>query len=175
MARAGFKRVPIGYKKVGPMKVEFKFPVPYAPARDILNFAIAPKHALEAAWQQGQPGKTAFNPTWGMDTDVTKIVGSAGRTFSHSYVPGQRMVYKRNPNYWKKAENGDQLPYLDRLVTLIVPDFNTTTLKFLSGETDVLGVQQNDYKTVKAQEDAKNFKVFNLGPTTSTTFRVAST
>ena len=167
--KGGFKREPIKYAKVGANKVEFKFPVPYAPARDILSLPVAPKHALYAAWKQGQPSKTAFNPKWGIDSDVTKIVGSGPYIFQ-SYVPGQRMVYKRNPYYWKKAEDGAQLPYLDRLITVIVPDLNTTTLKFLSGETNVLTVPQNDYKTVKAKEKANNFTVYNLGPTTSTTF-----
>ena len=167
--KGGFKREPIKYKKVGNDKVAFTFPVPYAPARDILSVVPAPKHVLEAAWKKGQPAKTAFNPTWGIDTDVTKIVCSGPYVFE-SYVPGQRMIYKRNPYYWKKAKNGDQLPYIDRLVTLIVPDFNTTTLKFLSGETDVLSVQASDYKTIKAQESKGNFKVYNLGPTTTTNF-----
>ena len=167
--KGGFKRVPVKFKKVGADKVAFTFPVPYAPARDIINIAVAPKHALYAAWKKGQPGKTAFNPTWGIDTDVTKIVGSGPYIFK-SYVPGQRMVYKRNPYYWKKADNGDQLPYIDSVVTLIVPDSNTTTLKFLSGETDYVGVQQSDYKTVKAQEKQGDFTVYNLGPTTTTNF-----
>ena len=167
--QGGFKRVPIKYKKVGADKVAFTFPVPYAPAREIINIVPAPKHILYAAWKQGQPSKTAFNPTWGIDTDVTKIVGSGPYVFQ-SYVPGQRMVYKRNPYYWKKSDNGDPLPYIDRQVTLIVPDFNTTTLKFTSGETDVLNVVQSDYKTVKAQEEKGNFTVYNLGPTTATNF-----
>ncbi len=167
--KGGFKRVPIRYKKVGADQIAFTFPVPYAPARDIINIAPAPKHILEAAWKKGQPSKTAFNSTWGIDTDVTKIVGSGPYVFE-SYVPGQRMIYKRNPNYWQKADNGDPLPYIDRQVTLIVPDFNATTLKFLSGETDVLNVVQSDYKTVKAQEQKGNFTVYNLGPTTATNF-----
>lgn len=167
--KGGFKREPIKYKKVGADKVAFTFPVPYAPARDIIGITPAPKHILEAAWKKGQPTATAFNPTWGIDTDVTKIVCSGPYVFE-SYVPGQRMIYKRNPNYWQKAKNGDQLPYIDRVVTLVVPDFNTTTLKFLSGETDVLSVQQSDYKTIQAKENEGNFKVYNLGPTTSTNF-----
>ena len=163
--KGGFKRQAIKYKKIGADKIAFTFPVPYAPARDIINIAVAPKHALYADWKAGK-----FNPKWGIDTDVTKIVCSGPYVFE-SYVPGQRMVYKRNPNYWKKADNGDQLPYIDRLVTLIVPDSNTTTLKFLAGDTDILApVQQSDYKTVAAKSQAKGFVVTNLGPTTTTNF-----
>ena len=162
--KGGFKRQAIKYKKIGADKIAFTFPVPYAPARDIINIQVAPKHALYADWKAGK-----FNPKWGIDTDVTKIVCSGPYIFE-SYVPGQRMVYKRNPYYWKKADNGDQLPYIDRLVTLIVPDSNTTTLKFLAGDTDVMAVQQSDYKTVVAKSQAKGFVVTNLGPTTTTNF-----
>ena len=162
--KGGFKRVPVKYKKVGADSVAFTFPVPYAPARDIINIPPAPKHALYATWKAGK-----FNPMWGVDTDVTKIVSSGPYVFQN-YVPGQRMVYKRNPYFWKKAKNGDPLPYIDRLVTLIVPDDNTTTLKFLSGETDFVNVKQSDYKTVKAQDKKGNFTVYNLGPTTTTNF-----
>ena len=62
------------------------------------------------------------------------------------------------------------MPYLDEQVTLIVPDLNTTTLKFKAGETDVLGVKQDDYKALKAEEERGGYKVLNLGPTTTTNF-----
>ena len=41
------------------------------------------------------------------------------------YVPGQRIVYKPNPNFWRKDSAGHQLPYLDTFTYLITPDFNT--------------------------------------------------
>lgn len=167
--KGGFKRVPLSYKKLDNLTVQFKFPVRYAPARDILNFSIAPKHKLEKLWKQGQPGSTGFNPAWGVNVDVKELV-SSGPWIITEYKPGQRIVYGRNPNYWKKSETGQQLPYLDQYISLIVPDFNTTTLKFLAGDTDVLTVQQTDYKTVKAKEKSGNFTVLNLGPTFSTAY-----
>ncbi len=167
--KGGFKRVPLKYKKLDARTVEFKFPVPYAPAREILSFAIAPKHKLEGFWKKGQPSATAFNPAWGVDVDVKELV-SSGPWIITEYKPSQRIVYKRNPNYWKKSETGQQLPFLDSQITLIVPDVNTTTLKFLAGETDVLGVQQTDYKNVKAKEKSGDFTVRNLGPTTTTSY-----
>jgi peptide/nickel transport system substrate-binding protein len=167
--KGGFKRVPLTYKKVDPLTVQFKFPVPYAPARDMLSFPIAPRHKLEKFWKQGQPKTTGLNPAWGADVDVKEIVAS-GPWIITEFKPGQRIVYGRNPHYWKKDEQGRPLPYLDQQVTLIVPDFNTTTLKFQAGETDVLAVKQNDYKTIKAGEEKGNYKVLNLGPTTGTNF-----
>jgi len=167
--KGGFKPVPLKYRKIDDLTVEFKFPVPYAPARSILNFAIAPRHKLEKFWKTGQPKTTGINPAWGVDVDVKELV-SSGPWVITEYKPGQRVVYGRNPNYWKKDKQGRALPYLDQYVSLIVPDFNTTTLKFLSGETDVLSVKQDDYKTVKAGEQKGGYRVLNLGPTTTTNF-----
>jgi peptide/nickel transport system substrate-binding protein len=149
--------------------VEFKLPVPYAPARDILSFVPAPKHKLEKIWKTKQGDTTAFNSAWGVDADPKDIV-SSGAWIIESYVPGQRIVYGRNPNYWRKTEDGKRLPYLERLVSIIVPDRNAQTLKFLGGETDELEIPQNDFKTVKAQEESGNYTLYNLGPNDSTSF-----
>jgi len=164
-----YKRVPLKYRKVNGNTVEFTFPVPYAPARNILNFPIAPRHKLEKFWKQGQPNTTGLNPAWGVDANVKDIV-SSGPWILTEYKPGQRIVYGRNPHYWKKDAKGRPLPYLDQMVTLIVPDFNSTTLKFEAGETDVLSVKQDDYKRIKAKEANSDYKVLNLGPTTSKSF-----
>lgn len=164
-----YKRVPLQYKKLDPLTVQFKFPVPYAPARNILNFPIAPRHKLEKYWKQGQPKTTGINPAWGVDANVKEIV-SSGPWIITEYKPGQRVIYGRNPHYWKKDAQGRSLPYLDQYVSLIVPDFNTTTLKFQAGETDVLSVKNDDYKTMKAGEGRGNYKVLNLGPTFSTSY-----
>ena len=154
-------------KKLDERTVEFKFPVPYAPARSMLSFPIAPKHALGEVYKSGQ-----FNSTWGVNTaaKTPEALVTSGPWILKSYVPAQRIVYARNPHYWRRDAKGRPLPYLDGTTTLIVPDTNTTTLKFLGGETDVLGVQPNDYQTVKAQEQKGNFTVRILGPTQQTSF-----
>jgi peptide/nickel transport system substrate-binding protein len=118
--KGGFKRVPLTYRKVDDRTIEFKFPVRYAPARDILSFPIAPRHKLEAAYKAGQPASTRFNSTWGVNVNVKELV-SSGAWLLQEYVPGQRLVYVRNPNYWKKDDQGRPLPYLDRFVVIIVP------------------------------------------------------
>jgi peptide/nickel transport system substrate-binding protein len=167
--KGGFKQVPMTYTKLDARTVEFKLPVRYAPARDVLAFPIAPKHKLYKYWAKGQPNSTAVNPVWGADADVKEIV-SSGPWVITEYKVSQRIVYGRNPHYYKKDEQGRQLPYLDQYVSLIVPDANTATLKFTAGETDVLAVKQNDYKLVKSGAEKGNYSVRNLGPTTSTSF-----
>lgn len=168
--KGGFKRVPLQYKKIDERTVEMKFPAPYAPARDILSFPIAPKHKLEAAYKAGQPNSTKFNSAYGVDVDVKDLV-SSGPWLLTSYVPGQRLVYGRNPNYWKKDKQGRPLPYLDSYVSLIVPDVNTISLKFRSGETDLVdSIQHTDFPTFKRDEQKGNYKTMNLGPSSSTQF-----
>ena len=151
-------RVPLQYRKIDARTVEFKFPQPYAPARDMLSFPIAPRHKLESAYNAGR-----INTTWGVDTNASELVAS-GAWVIKSYVPGQRVVYGRNPHYWKKDDQGRPLPYFDRFVQLIVPDVNTMTLKFQSGESDVLGVQAPDYPLIKKGEAKGNYQVLDLGP-----------
>ncbi len=167
--KGGFKSVAMKYRKIDNRTVEFKLPIAYAPAREILSFAIAPKHKLYGFWRQGQPKTTGLNPAWGPDVDVKELV-SAGPWIMTEYKQGQRIVYGRNPHYWKKDKAGRPLPYLDQQINLIVPDFNTTTLKLQAKETDVLGVKQNDYKIIKADEQKGNYTVRNIGPTMATSF-----
>ena len=168
--KGGFKREPVKYKKLGADTIEFKFPVPYAPALEILSFPIAPKHKLEAPYKEGQPSKTSFNSAWGVNANIKADLVSCGAWVLESYVPGQRLVYGRNPNYWKKDKQGRPLPYLERYVSLIVPDLNAITLKFRSGETDVTSIQHTDFPSFKRDEKKGDYKSLDLGPSQNTNY-----
>lgn len=167
--KGGYKRVPPAYKKIDDRTVQFKFPVPYAVARNILNFPIAPKHKLYQYWSEGQPSATAFNSAWGVNVDVSELV-SSGPWIIQSYVPKQRIVYARNPFYWKKDAKGRPLPYLDHYVTLIVQDLNTAQLKFAAGDTDALGIQHKDYPRIKSDAAKGHYQVMDLGPSWGSSF-----
>ena len=163
-AAGGFKQVPIAYRKVDERAIEFTLPVPYAPAMSILNISPAPRHRLYSAWKAGQ-----INSTWSVDTPPEKLVAS-GPWIMKQYVPGQRVIFERNPNYWKKDKFGKQLPYLARYVQLIVPDTNTMTLKLKSGEIDNATVPAPDYPDVKQDEKRGNYTVYDLGPSFNTNY-----
>jgi peptide/nickel transport system substrate-binding protein len=153
-------REPFKYRKVDERTIEFTLPVRYAPAETIFSvFAVAPKHRLEAPYRAGQ-----FNSTWGVSTPPDQIVTSGAWTLAE-YVPRQRVVLKRNPRFWGRSDDGKPLPYLDQWVFLIVPDVNTTTLKFRSGETDLLEVPANDYAAMKEGEPSGDYTVVDRGPT----------
>ena len=56
---------------------------------------------------------------WGFDTDVWRDqntvlrVAGSGPFIAESFDPEDRLVVRRNPDYWKYDEWGNQLPYLD--------------------------------------------------------------
>ena len=91
-----------------------------------------------------------------MNTPPDQIVGT-GPFLLSEYASSQRVVMKKNPNYWKKDKKGNKLPYLDSIVMLVVPDQNSSLLKFQSGETDMLSMRREDYVVLKPQEAKLNF------------------
>ena len=48
----------------------------------------------------------------------------------------EQNVHERNPYYWKVDSAGNQLPYIDKIVTTFVQDAETLQLKLVSGEVD---------------------------------------
>ncbi|MEL6982342.1 MAG: ABC transporter substrate-binding protein [Actinomycetota bacterium] len=46
--------------------------------------------------------------------------------------------YVRNPNYWDVDENGNQLPYLDGIETLVINDTQQVIAAFKAGEIDIM-------------------------------------
>lgn len=151
-------------EKVDQYTVRFTLPKPFAPFLRLLAEPILPKHKLEAIVASDK-----FNESWGLDTPPTEIVGT-GPLILKQYVPSQRLVYERNPNYWMKDKQGKPLPYLDKIVTIIVPDQNTELLKFSAGEIDALGMRPQDYSILKPKEKSGNFTIYNCGPNFSTSF-----
>jgi peptide/nickel transport system substrate-binding protein len=53
------------------------------------------------------------------------------------WIRGQRLVYRRNPYYWKIDTVGNQLPYADTLEFTVIPDPQAILLKFINGEIDI--------------------------------------
>src|SRR5207244_11126294 len=90
----------------------------------------------------------------GLAYDPSTIVG-LGPFRLKEYVSGQRLVLERNPYFWKVDSRGQRLPYLDRMVFVIVKDFNTIQSKFQAGEIDVMPrVRPADYALVKRMESS---------------------
>ncbi len=144
--------------------VECVLPVPFAPFLRSMGTAIYPRHVLEPHVDDG-----TFTSTWDIDTDPTEVIGTGPFTIA-SYAPGERVVLKRNPNYWLKDEEGNSLPYLDEMVRIVVPDFKAELASFLDGESDFYGVPGEDMPLLEPLQEEGNFTIYRRGPAFGTTF-----
>lgn len=152
--------------KVDKYTVQFKTPKPHAPFLRSLSGAIAPKHIFKPV---SDKGKDAFNSFYSTTTKPSDFVVS-GAFILDRYTPAQRVEFKRNPNYFIINSEGKRLPYLDKYTVQIVGDLNNETLKFQAGEIDVLSVQGSLVSRYRMLEENSDYKLYNLGPTTSTTY-----
>jgi peptide/nickel transport system substrate-binding protein len=101
---------------------------PFAPLLNSVGFAILPKHLLAKALADG-----SFAQSWGIDTPPEKVVGTGPYRLTR-YVPAQLLQYQRWDGWWRRDDNGGQLPRIAEEAILIVPDQNTMYLKFLDNQ-----------------------------------------
>jgi len=151
-------------KKIDDYTVQFTLPVKFAPFLRGMTQSILPKHKLKKMVEEGK-----FAHSWGIDTDPKEIVGTGPFKLTE-YKSGQRLVFERNPTYWKKSEAGDSLPYLDKIIYLIVQSQDVELLKFIDGELDYIDVRPMDYPFVKPSEREGNFTMYDIGPGFGTNF-----
>jgi peptide/nickel transport system substrate-binding protein len=161
-------------KKISDRQVDFILPEPFAPLLHATagppndGIVILPKHILEKTLtSKDKDGKLQFLSTWNTDTPPEKIVVN-GPYQLESYVPGQRLIFRRNPNYWRKNAQGIVQPYIDRIVWQFVESTDTQLLRFRSGDLDVMGdarpMRPEYYSLLKREEERGNFSIYNGGP-----------
>ena len=153
-------------EKIDKYTVKFSTIKPFAPFIRMLSTPIAPKHIFAPAVKKGKDYFYTFLST----NTVPKTFVTSGAFKLKEYVPAQRVVFERNPNYYIINTNNEKLPYLDRLVYYIVGDLNNEVLKFEGGELDVINLQGANVARFKEREAYSDFKIYNLGPSTGTMF-----
>lgn len=153
-------------EKIDDYTVKFVTPEPFAPFLRMLSSPIAPKHIFQPAVSRGREYFEGFLST---NTNPKEFVTS-GAFRLKEYVPAQRVVFERNPNYYEINKDGKKLPYLDKLVYLIVGDINNQVLKFEGGELDEISLQGANVARFKEMEKHSDFSVFNIGPDTGTMY-----
>ena len=127
-------RVAAAFKieKTGPWEVTFTTPV----------------QPITAQWWVIEGGGYAFlHPRevvekYGDLNDWKNTVGT-GPWMLVDYVEGSMVTYKKNPNYWGTDPvgpgKGNQLPYADEVIRLIIPDLSTTFAALRTGTLDLMG------------------------------------
>jgi peptide/nickel transport system substrate-binding protein len=155
-------------EKLDDYTVRFTTPEVYAP---FLLFGggeeILPKHVLQVSFDDGTlmdqwSVETAINEPW-------KIVG-LNMYVLESYRPGERIVFAKNPNYWKVNTKGQRLPYVARVITKIVQDQNSSNVAFAQGLTDFESIGPDNVAWVKRGEDRFDYTVLDMGPSSQTNF-----
>jgi peptide/nickel transport system substrate-binding protein len=157
-------------KTIDANRIEFTTPEPFAPFLRTLGISILPAHKLRSTIKQkDKDGKPLFLSTWGIDTKPKDLVSNGIFTLD-SYTPGERLVFKKNPYYWRKDKQGKQQPYIDKLVWQIVESTDTSLVQFRSGGLDSYVVLPDYFSLLKKEEQKSGFKIYNGGPSTSTSF-----
>jgi peptide/nickel transport system substrate-binding protein len=61
-----------------------------------------------------------------------------GWVYKNAVGDGERVVTERNPYYWKVDAEGNQLPYIDRVIFEVVQEREALLLKVLNGEIEMM-------------------------------------
>lgn len=156
-------------QKISDRQVEFILPEPFSPFFSTTTgdassaIAILPKHALEASVKaKDAEGNSRYMSTWGTDTDPQKIVTN-GPYKLESYNPSQRLVFRKNPNYWRKDKQGNSQPYIEKVIWQIVESTDTSLLQFRSGGLDIVGASPLSFSLLKKEEKRGKFTIYNGG------------
>lgn len=137
--------------------VQFKLPSPFAPFLNSLAQSIFPQHILREKVKSG-----TFASVWGIEEKPESIIGT-GPFRLQSYSMGEKIVLERNPYYWGKDDKGNQLPYLDKIIFLIVSNPEVRLLKFMQGETDLYSLDARDYPLLFEEQEKRSFQLLKLG------------
>jgi len=157
-------------KKLKDNQVEFSISEPFAPfLGGIGGNAILPAHIFKEVVETKKGDKQAILSFWGVDTPPEQIVVNGAYQLA-SYSTSQRVIFKNNPYYWQKDNQGQQLPHIKRVVWQIVESTDTSLLQFRSGGLDSFGVSPDYFSLLKKEEKRGNFTIYNGGPAYGTTF-----
>lgn len=154
---------PLGVSSPDPRTVIVTFPATFGPGIRLLdNLILLPKHRLEPALRDG-----TFAKAWSSATPPADMP-AIGPFKLARYDAGQRLVFERNPTFWRHDARGQRLPYLDGVVLEIVPDQNAELVRLQSGAVDMLqqALRSEDIATVRPLVTEQRLALIELGVST---------
>jgi peptide/nickel transport system substrate-binding protein len=155
---------PISVETPDPATVVLRLPAPYGPGLAILDpLPILPRHKLAATLEAG-----AFRDAWNVQTPPSDLTGLGPFVLS-DYAPGERLVFTRNPRFWRCDDAGRSLPYLDELEIQIVTDQNTEMLRLEAGEVDLTTdeIRAEDYASMRRLDELGKVRLASAGASIS--------
>ncbi|HEY9764063.1 MAG TPA: ABC transporter substrate-binding protein [Trichocoleus sp.] len=151
-------------------RVQFTLPEPFAPFLRTTSLEILPAHALRPTLQaKDADGNLKFLSTWTADTPPNKLVVN-GPYRIKAYIPGERIIYERNPHYWRQDEQGQPQPYIQELVWQIIESTDNQLLQFRSGGLDLISITPDFYTLLKRETERGDFTIYSGGPALGTNF-----
>jgi len=162
---------PIKLEKINDLTLKISSPKPLGRVREALSHEdIAyPKHILARHHPKYNP-EANYKDFRDLTTSAQLVMRPGLPRLSAwvpvEWVPGQRIVYERNPYYWKIDSEGNQLPYADRYTFEIIQDPKVLLLNFINNELDLFGrySQMDMYPTLRSEEKKGRFKLRISGP-----------
>jgi peptide/nickel transport system substrate-binding protein len=156
--------------KVDDRRIQFDLPEPFAPFLRTTGTSILPEHVLRPTIeQQDSSGNLRFLSTWGTDTNPQDLVVNGPYTLQQ-YIPGERLIFERNPYYWKQDDDGNPQPYIRQVVWQIVESTDNSIVQFRSGGLDLISVTPDSFTLLKREEERGDFTIYEGGPALGTNF-----
>jgi peptide/nickel transport system substrate-binding protein len=153
-------------ERVDRFRVRYTLPFRWAYFFDTLGQEIYPRHVLEPSVIDGR-----FSSMWDKSVDPREVIG-CGMFMLESYRDGERVVLKRNPNYFRFNAFGDRMPYVERIVYSIIQSSDLARDAFGNGQLDLTAVPGKDFKAMFRQQRTEGFTIYRRGPSTGTRFLV---
>ncbi len=167
---------PVRMEKVDDFTLKVISPKPLGRIRQAFCATVSayPKHRLQHL--HPRYNQDADYETFRDSTTAAQLCMNPGLPRISAWVPvrwerGQRIVYDRNPYYWKVDTAGNQLPYADQIEFNVIQDSQVILLKFMNAEIDLFGrySQAAMFQTLKAGERNGKYKIRITGPERGTT------
>jgi peptide/nickel transport system substrate-binding protein len=159
-------RAHIDIEKINDKQFVFHFPRIVAEPVFSTNLQISPRIDYEQAYRER--GAEGVRDLFNIKTDP-RLIPSMGKWFLAEYTAGQRLVYKRNPDYWDKDSGGVSIPYTEEEIVRIIPEENTQYLLFKQGEIETYAPRPEDLDELTGAENA-DYTVFNAEGSLSASF-----
>ena len=107
----------------------------------------------------------------GIKDPKTEFIGT-GPFMVDQYLPEDRLTFKRNPNYWMKDAEGNQLPYLDGMEFIFMAEPAAQVQALQGGQVDYLIYLPSEF--VGTLKDDQNIQVLEKPSNTAFVLRMRS-
>ncbi len=151
--------------KIDDKRIDFVFPRIIADPLLSTNMSFCPSFIYKKAKDEG--GNEGVMNLFKADCDV-KTIPSMGRWYITEYIPGQRIVYKKNPNFWEKDSSGKTATYVETKILQIVANPRTEYLLFRQGKLESYSPVPEEVDAVINGQQKENYTVFRSEGSLST-------